>query len=94
MREVYSILWFLVGIGFIMIAVWEYFLIKLTVLIGAKYPASVLFFFGIIFVLILLIHFSVEISTLRKQNNAINQSLSILNNKVEKLAKSITNKNT
>ena len=87
MKEIYSILWFVVGLIFIVISLWEGLLTRLTELIGAKYPASVLFFFGLIFVLILLVHFSVEISTLRKHAKDLNQSLAILNNELAALKK-------
>jgi hypothetical protein len=88
MRETYSILWFVMGICFIIVSVWEQFLEKITVLMGAKFPASVLFFFGLIFVIVLLLHFSVEISSLRKQNNTLNQSIALLNNKIESMMSS------
>lgn len=87
MREAYSILWFIMGILFIILSAWEQLLHKITIFIGAKFPASILFFFGILFSLVLLVHFSIEISTLRKQNNALNQAIGLLENKIDNLIK-------
>lgn len=87
MKEVYTILWFGVGLGFISISLWEGLMIRLTVLIGAKYPVSVLFFFGLIFVLILLVHFSVEISTLLKRTKDLNQALAVLSAELDAVKK-------
>lgn len=85
LKEIYSILWLAVGAAFITFSLWEGLTVRLTGLIGAKFPASVLFFFGLVFVLVVLVHFSVEISTLRARVKDLNQALALLNREVESL---------
>ncbi len=93
MREAYSIFWFVMGVSFIVVATRESFLERITVFMGAKYPASVLFFLGLMFVLMLAVHFSVELSSLRSQNISLNQAIAILQERVCRLPNEAEEKN-
>jgi len=65
------------------------FLIKLTYLMGAIAPASVLILFSLFFVFVMLIYFSMKISVLSNQIKEITQYIAILK---AKLLKDINNK--
>lgn len=83
LREEYSWLWMLTGAVVFVLAIWHDLLLFMTHLVGAALPASTLFFFGIFFLVLINLYFSVKVSTLTSQIKKIAQKLAILNNKVE-----------
>ncbi len=83
LREEYSWLWMLTGAVVFVLAIWHDLLLFMTHLVGAALPASTLFFFGIFFLVLINLYFSVKVSTLTSQIKKIAQKLAILNNRVE-----------
>jgi hypothetical protein len=65
LKEEYSLLWYEL-------------LLKVTDLIGAVLPSSTLFFFGLVFVLLMLLHFSVRVSMLERRITALVQEIGLL----------------
>ena len=84
LREEYSWLWMLTGLVIFVLAVWYGLLLRVTHLIGAALPASTLFFFGVFFLILINLYFSVKISTLTDQVNKLVQNLAILNERIER----------
>jgi len=89
LKEEYSFLWILTGFTIITVVLWYDILVYLTKLIGAVLPTSTLFLLSIIFIILILLHFSIRISTLNEQIKILTQELSIL--KTELTAKNQTN---
>ena len=83
LREEYSWLWMLAGAVVFVLAIWHDLLLFITHLVGAILPTSTLFFFGIFFLVLINLYFSVKVSTLTSQIKKIAQKLAILNNRVE-----------
>ena len=75
--EEYSVLWLLLSIVLIVLASWKSLLLKITRLCGASDSTSILFFFGMIFFLLLLLHFSVKVTKLTNQTRDIAQRLAL-----------------
>jgi len=78
LREEYSWLWILTGSIMIILVVWYDALKALSNLIGAKLPTSTLFLFGLIFFMLLSLHFSVKISALTDQVKELVQQMALL----------------
>lgn len=78
LREEYSLLWVLTAIGVLIISIFFGLLRMLTDAIGAISPASTLFFFGLAFCLVLLLHFSVRISAIERSLTTLIQEVGIM----------------
>ena len=78
LKEEYSLLWVLTAIGLLVLSIWYELLVAITRLIGGVLPSSTLFFFALVFVLLLLLHFSVRISLLERRMTALVQELGLL----------------
>jgi hypothetical protein len=78
MKEEYSILWVGTAIVLIVVAAWGGALHFLTHTIGAVSESSALYFFGLLFVIFLLLHFSVRVSLLERRLTALVQEIALL----------------
>jgi hypothetical protein len=78
LKEEYSVLWVFTAVFILLVSVWFSLLSKVTSAIGAISPASTLFFFGLLFCLVLLLHFSVRISSLERRLTALVQEVGLL----------------
>ncbi|HEV3321661.1 MAG TPA: DUF2304 domain-containing protein [Solirubrobacteraceae bacterium] len=78
LKEEYSLLWVLTAALLVVLSIWYGLLVKVTHLIGGTVPSSTLFFFGLVFVVSLLLHFSVRISLLERRITALVQEIGLL----------------
>jgi hypothetical protein len=78
LKEEYSVLWVFTAVFILLVSIWYSLLAKVTSAIGAISPASTLFFFGLLFCLVLLLHFSVRISSLERRLTALVQEVGLL----------------
>ncbi|MFC1850504.1 DUF2304 domain-containing protein [candidate division CSSED10-310 bacterium] len=78
LREEYSWLWLLTGVILLVLVLRYDFLLFLTKMIGAVLPTTTLFIFGIIFVMLLSLHFAIKISLLTEQVKNLGQKVSLL----------------
>lgn len=88
LREEYSWMWLLTGVLVMVAAFWYDFLRFLTWAIGAGQPTSTLFFFGLIFVILLCLQFSVRLSRLTGQVKNLAQEMAILRAERDELRES------
>ena len=78
LKEEYSVLWVFTSVFILLVSIWFSLLTKVTDAIGAISPASTLFFFGLLFCLVLLLHFSVRISSLERRLTALVQEVGLM----------------
>ncbi len=78
LKEEYSVLWVLTATLLVVLSVWYGLLVKLTHLIGGTVPSSTLFFFGLMFVVSLLLHFSIRVSMLERRITSLVQEIALL----------------
>jgi hypothetical protein len=78
LHERYAILWLLTGTTILFLAVWREALIAFSDLVGIAYPPSALFMLALLFILIVLLHYSTVISKLSDQNRMLAQRLALL----------------
>jgi hypothetical protein len=80
----YSWLWLLTGFVIIFLVIWNNLLVLLTSLIGAVAPTTTLFIFGIVFLVLISLHFSIKISQFSDQVKNLAQKISILEAQIDK----------
>jgi hypothetical protein len=79
LTESYSLLWFLV-IGVILFATWmERFLFYVTRLFGAVVPVSALTLLSLVFILVMLIFFSMKIAKMERKIKEMAQQVALAN---------------
>lgn len=78
LKEEYSVLWVTTALVLLLLAAWGALLASLTYRIGAISQASTLYFFGLIFALLLLLHFSVRVSQLERRVVSLLQEIALL----------------
>ena len=82
LKEKYAILWLFSGVIILLLALFDKILIWITNLLGIILPINTVFFFGIFFIILINLHFSLVISNLSEQNKKIAQKLAILETKI------------
>jgi hypothetical protein len=78
LREEYSWIWMLTGFLLLALVFFYDVLILITGMIGAVMPTTALFIFGIIFLILVSLHFAVKISELTTQVKNLAQEVSLL----------------
>lgn len=78
LKEEYSVLWVATALTLLLLASWGGLLRDLAQLIGANSQASTLYFFSIIFIAFLLLHFSVRVSNLERRVVVLLQEVALL----------------
>ncbi len=78
LREEYSILWLCGSLVILILSVKRDWLVWLSLTAGIAYPPSFLFLVGILFIILILVHFSIAISKLHHMNKRMAQELALL----------------
>lgn len=83
LMERYAILWLFLGITILVLAAWKGLLTTLSHAAGIYYPPAALFAVAFVFVLALLLHFSIVLSRLSDQNKILAQRLALLQQRLD-----------
>jgi hypothetical protein len=87
LRERYALLWLATGVVLLVLSAWRGGLNTIAGWLGVtSYPPAVLFAIGLLFVVLVLLHYSTVISRLADQNTILAQRLAILESKVRERA--------
>ena len=79
LRERYALLWLLTGVVLLVLSVWRGGLNTIAGWFGISgYPPAILFAVGILFILLVLLHYSTVISRLSDQSTILAQRLALL----------------
>jgi hypothetical protein len=79
LRERYALLWLATGIVLVVLSAWRGGLNTIAGWFGVRgYPPAVLFAVGLLFVIVVLLHYSTVISRLVDQNTILAQRLALL----------------
>jgi hypothetical protein len=78
LEEEYSFLWLIVGLGIVILVLWEGLLEWITNLIGATAQTTTIFIFGFVILILINLHFSIKITKLSRQVKEIAQQVAIL----------------
>ncbi len=83
LREEYSILWLAGSVIMLLFSLKKDWLKWASDAAGIFYPPSFLFLIGMLFILLILIHFSITISKLYQMNKKMAQEIALLKNQAE-----------
>lgn len=77
LMEEFSWIWLLAGISIVIIAIWEDLLSLITRITGIVEPTSIVFFFGIVFLIAINLQLSIKLSKSRDEIKNIVQKISL-----------------
>jgi hypothetical protein len=89
LSEEYSTGWLVTGTLMLILSVSETFLKWISNLVGATLFTSTLFFFGLLFLVVICLHFSIRISALTNQVRRLTQHTAILYHQKRELEKEL-----
>jgi hypothetical protein len=78
MRIEYSLLWLVISSIILVMSIWSDLGDRLARWVGVDYPPALFFFIAIFFLILILLHFSTEMTRLKDQNKMLVQELSLL----------------
>lgn len=81
--EKYSLLWILFGVILLVLSSTPFFIEKIAALVDIKYAPSVLFLFGMVYLIIYSLHITVVFSKQSQKITRLNQEIAILKEKLE-----------
>jgi len=82
LKERYSLVWLAASVAMIVFSL-RSVLHSVAEFVGIAYPPSFLFLMAILFITIVLLHFSIIISSLTEQNKNLAQEIGILKNRLK-----------
>jgi hypothetical protein len=83
LQERYALLWLLTGVVLLVLSAWRGGLNTIASWFGVRgYPPAVLFAVGLLFVILVLLHYSTVISRLSDQNVVLAQRLALLETRI------------
>jgi hypothetical protein len=85
LREEYAWLWLLTGAAMIVLLSWHRLLVFVTSAIGAVTPLTTLLIFSSLFLLAIVVHYSVIISRLTTQVKNLAQEVALLSNRMDRI---------
>jgi hypothetical protein len=85
LRERYALLWLATAGVILFFAAWRAGLHSLSDALGIAYPPNALFVLALLFVLVLLLHFSTVISKLSDRSTTLTQRLALLEERLREL---------
>lgn len=78
LREEYAWVWLLTGLMIVVLALWYDLLVFIGKLLGGILPSALLFFFGLIALLLISLHQAIKISQLTDDIKRLSQELAIM----------------
>ena len=82
LMERYALLWLLAAVALVVLALWRGLLTSISGDLHIYTPVNALFAAGFVFVIVLLLHFSMVISRLSEQNKMLAQRLALLDQRL------------
>lgn len=88
LREEYSLLWLGTAVVMVILSLWRDLLHGLSSIVGIAYPPNLLFLVALLFVLFILLYFSIIITKLTQENKEIAQQVALLRYELEQKGRS------
>ena len=85
LKERYALLWLFASLAVLIFSIWRKLLDIVAFAFGFYYPPSFLFLIGLVFLLLLALHFSIIISTLSEKNKILAQELGIVKEELKQI---------
>jgi ABC-type branched-subunit amino acid transport system permease subunit len=91
LRERYALLWLLTGLVLLALSIWRSGLNTLAGWVGINsYPPAVFFAIGLVFTIVVLLHYSTVISKLSDQNAILAQRLALMEHRLREMQERAT----
>ena len=87
LKEQYALLWLASAIVLLVLSMWRGLLDTIALAVGVAYPPALLFFVAFLFLLLIVLHFSVIISSFSEKNKRLSQEVAILKTLFEEYKK-------
>ncbi|MGA2465989.1 MAG: DUF2304 domain-containing protein [Thermodesulfobacteriota bacterium] len=87
LQERYSLIWVVTGILFLLLSIRVDILYRISNFLGFSIPSNALFFFGVLFLILIVLGLSVITSRLSVKNKILAQEVVLLKKRVEDLEK-------
>lgn len=81
LKERFALLWLSSAVVLIALSLWRDLLHTISRVVGVEYPPALLFFMAFIFLLLIVLHYSIEISDLSEKNKRLAQEIALLKEK-------------
>jgi hypothetical protein len=78
LKEKYSVLWLASAVVIAALSIKKQILDTIAAYLGIAYPPSLLFLVAFVFILLIVLHFSIVISTLHEKNRILAQEIALL----------------
>lgn len=88
LRERYALIWIVTGSLFLLLSIKLDILVQISGFLGFSVPSNALFFFGILFLVLIVFGLSVITSRLAEKNKVLTQEVVLLKKRVEDLENS------
>ncbi|MCL3862704.1 DUF2304 domain-containing protein [Actinotalea sp. K2] len=85
LREKYAVLWMVVAVVVLVSVVFPQLLEQVSSLVGITVPINLVFFSGLLVLLVVCVQLSAEISTLEHESQTLAEESALLRNRVERL---------
>jgi hypothetical protein len=83
LRAKYSVLWLTIGVGLAVLAIFPVLLEELSDLFGIGYPPATFILLALSFLLVLVLHFSWELSRLEDRTRALAEEYALLRGELD-----------
>jgi len=87
-KEAYAILWLIFGSVFILLSFWKNGLDYFAGIVGIYYPPALLFLILIVAIILILVNYSIVISSQNDKIRILTQEMALMKKEMEKLEKS------
>lgn len=86
LKERYALLWLAAGVVMIVLSAWGKLLFKVTGLLGFEVPSNGLFTVVLFFLILIVFHFSIAVSTESERTKRLAQEIALLKERLRRLA--------
>jgi hypothetical protein len=83
LRAKYSVLWLTIGVGLAILAIFPDLLVEISDLFGIAYPPATFMLLALSFLLVLVLHFSWELSRLEDRTRALAEEYALLRGELD-----------
>lgn len=86
LKERYALLWLAAGVAMIVLSAWGDLLVVVTRVLGFEVPSNGLFTVVLFFLILIVFHFSIAVSTESERTKRLAQEIALLKERLRRLA--------
>jgi hypothetical protein len=85
LREKYALLWIVTSVVLLVLSVWRDAVDQIAGLVGVSYAPAIIFAIAVLFILVVLLHYSTVVSTLADRTVTLSQQNAILSERIDRI---------